>query len=586
MSYLNPPYLTFSGQFQADPSTVNNDPTHFDNANFKPSYQNYQTKDDLNGWWNPDGTGNFRLIGCTVTSVTYQDGTTTSDPKDDPIIGMSITDTDGRVAGKIVDLDSQQQSVSEIWGMEVRIVDGDTELMKGNYKEAPFTNLWFTRSTDKQADGAAAASYQSVIQDIHWNIEQTDSKYLQELKGASQEQLSIHFTVDRYMDDHTTSNFTIGRLVGSIGPSSSLEPNHCVLGRQLMPLDTTTNNYATAVVNEELKNIVMDFSNSFQCGIVDSALGVAQPGDSVVAVKDSTIGVVETRNLALAVNHGVPGNPVYNFLGALNIQEPGWYMEQSGLCTFSLTDEQLELVKDNPLEIVDVQSSQSNVFSLNQTVTPVFKESKKYVIADKFVFRLNPEETCKVHFYTTEFGKPLPNADILIQISPGIFAAPNQPVTSAPASAVKFAPCVTSNEHGMATLDITAGDPGNPRLYIDGQIYPLAYNLSGTSFAEGNQSNFLSLLIFDSVDQDTIDNPTWEDLQPTMQQYANLYPLMSKGIFNLADRNVVDTHAKILKFVFGKEKTDPNYMPVTRDLSKGKQQMILNYLDNVLKANS
>ena len=121
MSYLNVPRLTFSGQFQADPSTVNNDPTHFNNETFKPEFQNYSTADALNGWWNPDGTGNWRFIGCKITSVTYQDGTSTDNALLDPIIGMSIMDTDARTAGKIVDLDTQQQMVSELWGFVVRL---------------------------------------------------------------------------------------------------------------------------------------------------------------------------------------------------------------------------------------------------------------------------------------------------------------------------------------------------------------------------------------------------------------------------------------------------------------------------------
>ena len=73
MSYLIVPRLTFSGQFQADPSTVNNDPTHFNNETFEPKYQNYGPGQE-NGWWNPDGTGNWRFLGCKITSVTYQDG--------------------------------------------------------------------------------------------------------------------------------------------------------------------------------------------------------------------------------------------------------------------------------------------------------------------------------------------------------------------------------------------------------------------------------------------------------------------------------------------------------------------------------
>ncbi len=38
MSYLDPVRLHFAGRFQADVSTVNNDPTHYNNATFKPEY--------------------------------------------------------------------------------------------------------------------------------------------------------------------------------------------------------------------------------------------------------------------------------------------------------------------------------------------------------------------------------------------------------------------------------------------------------------------------------------------------------------------------------------------------------------------
>ena len=37
MSYLGALRLHFAGQFQAAVSTVNNDPTHFDNATFQPA---------------------------------------------------------------------------------------------------------------------------------------------------------------------------------------------------------------------------------------------------------------------------------------------------------------------------------------------------------------------------------------------------------------------------------------------------------------------------------------------------------------------------------------------------------------------
>ncbi|MBI3234487.1 MAG: hypothetical protein HYZ42_10690 [Bacteroidetes bacterium] len=132
-------------------------------------------------------------------------------------------------------------------------------------------------------------------------------------------------------------------------------------------------------------------------------------------------------------------------------------------------------------------------------------------------------------------------------------------------------------------LKFKATDPGNPRGYIDGQLYGISYNLSTQSFANDcNTANFLSILIFSGAPANEI-APTWDSfIQPIMQQYANLYPLMSKGIFNLADKNVVDSNAEILKLVFSKDPHDSNYMPATRDLSAYKKKVILDYLQTII----
>ena len=93
-------------------STVNNTATNFDNETF--------AKDAVLSW-NPNGGASFRLIGCTVTSVAYEDGTTSTS---DPIVGMQIAGANSRVAAKLVDLDTQQQGVSQIWGLTVRLTNG------------------------------------------------------------------------------------------------------------------------------------------------------------------------------------------------------------------------------------------------------------------------------------------------------------------------------------------------------------------------------------------------------------------------------------------------------------------------------
>ena len=50
MSYLDDVRLVFSGKFQADVSTVNNDVRHFDSQSFQDSWQGLQDGPNWNGW--------------------------------------------------------------------------------------------------------------------------------------------------------------------------------------------------------------------------------------------------------------------------------------------------------------------------------------------------------------------------------------------------------------------------------------------------------------------------------------------------------------------------------------------------------
>ena len=75
-----------------------------------------------------------------------------------------------------------------------------------------------------------------------------------------------------------------------------------------------------------------------------------------------------------------------------------------------------------------------------------------------------------------------------------------------------------------------------------------------------------------------------EHVRPIFQQYADLYPVM-RPIVDLANFGSVISRRAILKNVFDAPVTDPNYMPVTRDLSEGKRSMIRKWLDNPVYMN-
>ena len=161
MSYLNPLRLHFFGQFQAAVSTVNNDPTHFNNATFKKEYW-----EQGEGAWNPRGDANWRMIGCNITSAWLANGQPV--PASDPILTYSVADSDTTVAAKLVDLDPAQQAVSEIWGMQIRIADaaGNT-LMRSKFKVTAFMDI-FLRWPQGTTDSKYGAMYHSVLTDIQW----------------------------------------------------------------------------------------------------------------------------------------------------------------------------------------------------------------------------------------------------------------------------------------------------------------------------------------------------------------------------------------------------------------------------------
>jgi hypothetical protein len=151
------------------------------------------------------------------------------------------------------------------------------------------------------------------------------------------------------------------------------------------------------------------------------------------------------------------------------------------------------------------------------------------------------------------------------------------PDVNFPAAQVTFSPAVKAGADGWATNVITAADPGNPRDYVDGQIYNIAYQLAVPGASPAPPVEQIALHVRDAYDAPA--TPTWEtDIAPFMTQYGNLYPVMSKGLFSLADPSVARQHARLLAFAFERDIDDPNHMPVTRDLSAGKRQAVLAWL--------
>jgi len=334
MSYLQTPRLHFAGFFQADPSTVNNDPHHFDTNAFESNY-NLPGAGATNGWWNPGGTANWRFFECSVQRVVYKDGTACDDPNVDPVVGAPVSTGDGRTAGKIVDLDPEQQMVSEIWGLHV-VLGGGTGVgfsVRGDFEVAAFGDIW-VRYPQGQPDSFFGAFYQSVLKSLDWKNE-TASRFLKELDESlpadkAARKLSIKFNVDGFQDDSTLPMFTFGRVVGSIGLCSPDEPVHFLAARALTPTTGATPAMGNAYALIDGSSLFIDLGNSLP---TTSAGG----GTSTAA----------GQLYAAAVQAN--GTPM--LLGEIDYRSENWYRRTSGIVELKLNPDQLKAAKSSPLAI-------------------------------------------------------------------------------------------------------------------------------------------------------------------------------------------------------------------------------------------
>jgi hypothetical protein len=458
------------------------------------------------------------------------------------------------VAGKLVDLDPQQQMVSEIWSLLVRLTDGTVDVFAGPYETAAFCDLWqraMERGRPRQQP--LSAIYQSVLAPVVWG-DTSGSRFLQELRAAAaDDMLSIKFNVDGYDRDSTIPTFTLGRITGSIGPARADEPHQFILGRHLGGTDMHLN-FMPCVVDPKAKTLTADFGN---------AIATGKPGGELLNIGDLAVGYVSNSTGRLVT------------IGAVSYRDKGWYESTAGVQAFPLTDEAMATL-----------ASSSVIVAINGQ--PALQENFEglHVRADQFVYRLSPGDSAEVQLYATQYGVLQDGAPIVVQFdSSQLQGSPTgnpPPPVGTPDSAVTGfdpnTPIVAKN--GRATLKLTAGDPGNPRKYVDGQVYgvrPLPQAIvSNPPGSFVNSADFVSLLVWSAFAVPGA--PTWYgDMQPIFTQYGHLYPLMDK-LIDLTSYDAIAANAGILIFVFSLPESDPNSMPVTRDLSPAKRQAILRWL--------
>jgi len=588
MSFLDHPRLTFAGQFQADVSTVNNDPRHFDNTSFESRFQDFQTSTTQNGWWNPIGTGIFRFSGCRVQAAIGPDGVT-----DDPLIGFRVGNSPDRPSGKIVDIDPDWQLASQLYGLEVSLADPRTGklVLLADFEAAPFRDLWFARGGGA-GDSGASAMWQSQLTSLRWDLDGVASPVLRALAASARDsgRLSIRITTYAYQTGVSKPSFTYGTVVGAIGPIRAGEPRTFIAGRRFMPNGangtpgacTAANGMTCFSAKVDGNTLVADLSNALP---LDKTGQLQQLGNLQVAL-------LRRPNINEST---MIGGDDYVSLGALEISQD-LMQRRSGIQSFAIPAAVMPDIAHRPLALVllgeDPASGAAQVMMREQP-------EGRDVRVDDVSFRLDPNvpelNVRTVPIYATCYGVPLAHTTVTFQpgpptpdvgdaptdTTPGTTPTATIPITNSPIGILDIEPLVaTTDDTGRAVVRIAGPvSMGTPRSYIDGQLYSIPYNFAGAP-AIMQTFDQVSVLVFSSFTAS--EAPTWAEVEPILKQYANLYPIMSKGLFDFSIQAVADANAHLLHFVLGKPVSDPDHMPVTRDLSAGKRNALLRYLAHVM----
>jgi hypothetical protein len=562
VSYLDVPRLHFSGEFFADPSTLNNFGALHDNSVPIPSPP---------PGWNSNGRHHFKLQKCIVGSAVDASGTVLSATAQDKLVQGPVTSTATTIEGRLVDLDPDYQTGSQIWGLEVNVRDTGGEGFSGKMDTASLRELWGTRGPGKFSLGFGG-TYQSLVRDITWTpfVGPMESPLLGALRTASPNLLSIRLVTSRYDASPPSTGFLVGQLAGTIGPATATEPAHFIPDRRVLHAGTSGGPFGVAPMNKAAFNtgpFKIDTARKPPRLVID--LGNALPEDKTGARR--SIGELRAE---IAAGGAVPAErlgsgPIPNSTKS--------FRANAG-------------VEEIPLSAAQVTALATRPLQLKAGSKLVLAEHPGGILAEvtETVVRLNPGETADVDLVLTQLGKPMAGTAVLVDVSQG----PDRP-TGVTGLAIKTGPpafattqtlpaSVVTGADGHVTLRLVASDPGHPRAHIDGEVSFLGFYLGGPTPA--TQRGEIAVRVFDPHTVPA--KPRWPDVQSILVRYFRLYPAMRQptagkpfGFIDLNDPAQIQAVAPVLALSLRRAETEPNYMPVTRDLSRDKKKLLLKWLD-------
>ena len=618
MSYLDIPRIHFGGRFFTDPSTVNNDPTHYNPDVTNPS-----------PWQTPNGQHRFEFYNCNVRSVMGPAGYIASDS----IIGSAITsvisvesgDSTKPIAGaskagkgpaRIVDLDVYQQGISTIYGLQITINAG-SDSITGIVDPPSLNNAWFNavlptrswRQSDYDQDSFggdmnACGVFQSAlrINVADWPV--TASAVLNQLRSATivvnnQFLLSFKFTMDGFRNVPENAEYLTGRVVGAIGPVFANEPLYNPGQRWLMPRafseqdpwNAPSFNNCCFKVDKNRNVLILDMANS-------------------ICRQNAGGPPVDLGELRATV---VTPEPVAVGLGLVDYSEFA-YDNNAHITELSLNTAQISALEQGKLVL-----SISRTDLGNQGVLMEAADVDVDFAVEVRPIRMagDPGTTATTTVYVSQKGIRLAFKQLAVYVESthggmgGVTAGPSDRGNTPQADGAIQASISPSDVNGFATVTIKVlKDPGQRTPELDGQLYfliiydpllphPQWNNVPPQPTFFPPQDKTISCLVFSQYAVNT--NPSWELVQSMMAPYMKLYASMRYQLdltdlhsFTLFANNPPWSHgyndprvgplgivAGVIPYYMSFDFKDPRFMPITRDMSAAKILTVMYFVKNL-----
>ncbi len=604
MSYLDWPRIHLGGTFFTDPSTINNDPSHYDESVTRPS-----------PWQDPKGLHRFKFVNVKVLAAIDQNGAFV---EQDPVIGGTANSTDQPSAAKIVDLDVYQQGVSTIYGFTLQISFTNSLAEQFNIVGAMdpccCNGLWFQRVLPTRGwqgwdgygnasfggDTYASASFQSVLRIDPATWPASTRSVLDQLRTATITEdgkllLSIRMVLDSYNNVPWHDDFNLGRAVVTLGPVLAGEAHHIPGGRWLepRPINSTSSPwYWPNLFSAPFKFVQR--AAGVQTLVIDlaDAICMQEPGGSPVPLGEVSA--------VLGASSNAP-------IGSFQVTQD-LYQNLGGIIELPVSAAQWQ-GQNQPLSLITTRDD------IGGPALWTEKASGIALDANDQVFRLPgyAGQTATAKVRVTQWGQPLAGYQPNLVVAPVIPTNQGASVPwtggytgdTAQAAGALQATVNAADQNGDCTVTIEVmGNPGSRTTQLDGQLYfvlpyPSSDPVPNMNNVPPRQESLISVLVYSQYQE----TPTWETVKAIMTAYAKLYPGMTDQI-DLTQQQAFFTFAVnppwqvyeggnvtpvklpdgrqivagAIPYYMTRAFTDPRYMPVTRDLSPDKLLHVLNYI--------